>query len=259
MNTFAKRIQSRAKRKDVAVTLPTVREVYKAIVKDLENPTNEEMDIVLEKVIAVSSGSEETAIIPQPDVIDVTQKNNPDIWANLEQKEDVIAPEQTDSDAESLAPVVQTSSDVQPSSEPTKINEDESGGLATTKGYALVDTDKRSLIQKQASALSVELNTSELTTVVGSIADNYTSFEDACQQIKSIILMVLDQRFERASDVLDDTLLTIVNRASGNFQSLNGRASQGFAAIAQELKRVDTDFKSKSSELESSLKQYLLK
>lgn len=260
MNTFAKRIQSRAKRKGIAVTLPTVREVYQAVVKDLENPTNEEMDIVLDKCLAASIEGEEIAIIPQPEVMEITREDNPDIWEKLEPEESTITSDQTEPDTESLAPVEYTSSELQPSPESTNINESEpEGGLVTTQGYALADTDKKSLIQQQASTLSVELSTSELTVVAGQIADNYTNFEEACQRVKSIILMVLDQRFERASDVLDDTLLTIVNRASGNFQSLNGRASQGFAAIAQELKRVDTDFKSQSSELESSLKQYLLK
>jgi len=94
---------------------------------------------------------------------------------------------------------------------------------------------------------------------VGNIADNYTSFEEACNRIKAVILLVLDQRFERASDALNDTLLTIVDRAAGNFQSLNGRASQGFTAIAHELNRMNTDFKSSTSKLEDNLKQFLIK
>jgi hypothetical protein len=56
----------------------------------------------------------------------------------------------------------------------------------------LPDIDKRSLIHQQASALNVELSTSDLTTIAGHIADNYASFEEAVQRIKSIILMVLD-------------------------------------------------------------------
>jgi hypothetical protein len=261
VNAASKRIQTAVKKdKGIALYLPDVRAVYEQVVADWVNPTKEEIEIVTEKSLTAFREAEETAIIPQPEVMEITKENNPDIWEKLEQEENAITPDQSEPDKASLAPVEQISSGLQPSPEPTNINEDEpEGRLVTTQGYALADTDKKSLIQQQASTLSVELSTSELTTVVGNIADNYASFEDAVQRVKSIILMVLDQRFERASDVLDDTLLTIVNRASGNFQSLNGRASQGFAAIAQELKRVDTDFKSQSSELESSLKQYLLK
>lgn len=261
VNAGSKRIQSAVKKKEgISLYLPDVRAIYEVVVADWEKPTQEEIEVVTGKSLAAFRQAEGNAIIPQPEVTEITKVDNPDIWEKLEPEQSAIAPDQSETDKESLAPVEYTSSGLQLSPEPTNVNDKEpEGGLVTTQGYALADTDKKSLIQQQASTLSVELSTSELTTVVGNIADNYASFEDAVQRIKSIILMVLDQRFEKASDVLDDTLLTIVNRASGNFQSLNGRASQGFAAIAQELKRVDTDFKSQSAQLESSLKQYLLK
>ena len=41
MNTFAKRLQTRASRKGIKVSMQQVREVYQAVVKDLENPTEE--------------------------------------------------------------------------------------------------------------------------------------------------------------------------------------------------------------------------
>jgi hypothetical protein len=256
VNDASKRIQSAVKKKEgISLYLPDVRAIYEVVVKNWEKPTQEEIEMVTEKALAAFHQSEETAIIPQTEVIDITKENNPDVWEALEPEEDVIAPNSTESDTETLAPVEQTDS-----LESINTNEDESvGGLATTKGYSLADTNKHSLIQKQVAALSVNLSTSELTTVAGQIADNYTSFEEACQRIKSIILMVLNQRHERATDVLNDTLLTIVNHVAGDFQSLNSQASQGFNLIAEGLKQGNTDFKSKSEELESSLKQYLLK
>jgi len=255
MKTFVKRLQTRASRKGIKVSLQQVRDSYQAVVKDLDNPSEEEMNIVLSKLESSTQEVSEALTIPDS----VATDSNADVWEILQPEDRAITPDLAEPEAESLTKVVQESSDVQPLVEETHLNHVEpERALTTTGNFALPELDKRSLIQQQASALSVELDTSELTTIAGHIANNYNSFEDACRRIQSVILMVLDQRFERASGVLDDTLLTILNRASSNFQSLNGRASQGFTAIANELKRVDTDFKSKSSALESNLKQYLL-
>jgi hypothetical protein len=261
VNAGSKRIQSAVKKKEgISLYLPDVRAIYETVVADWEKPTQEEIEMVTEKSLAAFRQTEETAIIPQPEVMEITKESNLDVWEILEPEENAIAPDQTELDTESLAPVEQVLEEIQPSSESTNIKEGEpEGGLVTTQGYALADTDKHSLIQKQVAALSVNLNTSELTAVAGHVADNYTSFEEACQRIKSIILMVLNQRHERATDVLNDTLLTIVNHVAGDFQSLNSQASQGFNLIAEGLKQGNTDFKSQSAELESALKQYLLK
>jgi hypothetical protein len=260
MKTFVKRIQTRASRKNIKVSLQQVRDAYQAVVSDLENPTEEEMNLVLSQLESSSQEVGELVPIPESAITEITEESHLDIWEILQPEDNAIASDHTEPESENPPTVAPTSSEIEPLVESTHLEPDEpEGALTQTNGFVLPDIDKHSLIHRQASALNVELSTSELTTIAGQIADNYTSFEEAVQRIKSIILMVLDQRFERASDVLDDTLLTIVNRASGNFQSLNGRASQGFSLIAQELKRVDSDFKSQSSELERSLKQYLLK
>jgi hypothetical protein len=259
MKTYVKRLQTRASRKGIKVSLQQVRDIYQTVVSDLENPTEEEMNLVLSKLESSTQEVSEALTIPEPAITEITEESHPDVWEIIAPEDNVIASDQAEPETESLSKVVQESLEVQPLVGETQLDRIEpERALTTTGNFALQEEDKHSLIHRQASALNVELDTTELTTIAGHIADNYTSFEDACNRIKSIILMVLDQRFERASGVLDATLLTILNRASGNFQSLNERASQGFTAIAQELKRVDTDFKSRSSELESSLKQYLL-
>ncbi|MBW4549180.1 MAG: hypothetical protein KME25_32965 [Symplocastrum torsivum CPER-KK1] len=259
MKTFVKRLQTRASRKGIKVSLQQVRDIYQAVVTDLESPTEEEMKIVLSKLELSTQNVCELVAIPEPAITEITEESNADVWELVQPEENTIALDPAEPAEESLAIGVQESSEVLPNEEVTYLDRSEpQRALEKTGGLTLQETDKRSLIQQQASSLSVELDTAELTTVAGHIADNYSSFEDACRRIQSVILMVLDQRFERASGVLDNTLLTILNRASGNFQSLNGRASQGFSAIAQELKRVDTDFKSQSAQLERNLKQYLL-
>jgi len=260
MNTFIKRLQTRASRKGIKVSMQQVREVYQTVVKDLENPSDEEMDLVLAKLEEAPATEEgELVATSHLDTLEITEESHPDIWEILQPPDNAISSDHTEPESENLPTVAPTSSEIEPLVESTHLEPDEpEAALTQTNGFTLPDIDKRSLIHQQASALNVELSTSDLTTIAGHIADNYASFEEAVQRIKSIILMVLDQRFERASDVLDDTLLTIINRASSNFQSLNGRASQGFSLIAQELKRVDSDFKSKSSKLETSLRQYLL-
>jgi hypothetical protein len=259
MNTFTKRLQTRASRKGIKASMQQVRDAYQTVVSDLDNPTEEEMNLVLTKLESSSQEVGELILIPEPAITEITEDSHPDIWQTLQPEDSAIVPELDKREEESFAKGEQTLSEVHPKVEETQPDRIEpKRALTTTGNFALQEEDKHSLIHQQASSLNVELATSEITTIAGHIANNYTSFEDTCRRIQSLILMVLDQRFERASGVLDNTLVTILNRASGNFQSLNGHASQGFTAIAQELQRVETDFKSKSSALEQNLKQYLL-
>jgi|GEM_PF-1549462 len=116
MNTFIKRLQTRASRKGIKVTMQQCREVYQAVVGDWENPLEEEMNAALEKLEpqlnptpeeptteALVVATEEPIEIEQPQIIEITPENNPDIWETLQPpaKEPVQDPQPEP--AESLA------------------------------------------------------------------------------------------------------------------------------------------------------------
>lgn len=50
MDKFVKRLQTRANRKGLSVTKQQVRDVYEVVVKDIGNPTEEEMSLVIQKL-----------------------------------------------------------------------------------------------------------------------------------------------------------------------------------------------------------------
>ncbi|HEY9652069.1 MAG TPA: hypothetical protein V6C95_15495 [Coleofasciculaceae cyanobacterium] len=50
MDKFVKRLQTRANRKGLSVTKQQVRDVYEVVVKDIGNPTDEEMNLVIQKL-----------------------------------------------------------------------------------------------------------------------------------------------------------------------------------------------------------------
>jgi len=175
MKTFVKRLQTRASRKNIKVSLQQVRDAYQAVVSDIENPTEEEMNIVLSQLESSSQEVGELVPIPEPTITEITEDTHPDILEILQPSENALASDQLEREEESLATGEQTLSEVHPGVEETQTDRVEPArALTTTGGFALPEEDKHSLIHRQASALNVELNTSEITTIAGHIADNYS-------------------------------------------------------------------------------------
>ncbi len=108
MNTFAKRLQTRASRKGIKVSMQQVREVYQAVVSDLENPTEEEMNLVLSQLESSSQEVGELVPIPEPAITEITEDSHPDIWEILQPEDNAIASDQLEREEESLATGEQT-------------------------------------------------------------------------------------------------------------------------------------------------------
>jgi len=149
MNTFAKRLQTRASRKGIKLSMQQVRDVYQSVVNDLENPTTEEMDLVLAKLESSFQEIGDPLAIPEPVITNVTNDSNPDIWEILQPNEDAIASDLTEPEEKNLPTVAQESSEVQPIEEATYFDEIEpEGTLTKTDTYTLQEIDKRSIIQQ---------------------------------------------------------------------------------------------------------------
>jgi hypothetical protein len=168
MKTFVKRLQTRASRKNIKVSLQQVRDAYQAVVSDLGNPTEEEMNLVLSQLESSSQEVGELVPIPEPAITEITEDSHPDVWEILQPPDNAIASDQLEREEQSLATGEQTLSEVHPKVEETQTDRVEPArALTTTGGFALPEEDKHSLIHRQASALNVELNTSEITTIAG--------------------------------------------------------------------------------------------
>lgn len=234
-----KRIQSQLNRLNVRASKEQIRAIYQQLVADFANPTDEERAAVVEKLSLQSESSELVTVEVNADELEA-------IAPGTEEKILTQETTATNPEPETENPVL------------TAANNSSSLTTQASSGIALQPSEKQNLIAQQAAALSVNLNSSELQTVAAAVADNYTSFEEACQRIQSIIVTVLEQRHLRAAGVLNDTLLTIVNKASGDFQDLNQKASQGFNLISEHLGQTNTDFKSQAAAIEESLRAFLL-
>ncbi|HEY9672224.1 MAG TPA: hypothetical protein V6D11_12320 [Waterburya sp.] len=228
-----KRIQSQLTRLGVRLSKDQIREVYREVVGDFANPTDEERALVVEKLSQVQEVSE---------------------LATVEAPAIAVA----DDKPQAIAPVAdECSSAGRVEAEPLPTHDGSSTSTAET-GIILQSPEKQALIVQQASALNVQLDANELQVVTANVADTYSNFEEACRRIKEVLLAVLNQRHDRATGVLNDTLLTIINTASHDFQDLSQKASTGFNLIAEQLGGMNTDFKSRTDQIEASLKQFLL-
>jgi hypothetical protein len=101
MNTFIKRLQTRASRKGIKVSMQQVREVYQTVVKDLENPSDEEMDLVLAKLEEAPATEEgELVATSHLDTLEITEESHPDIWEILQPPDNAISSDHTEPESE---------------------------------------------------------------------------------------------------------------------------------------------------------------
>ncbi len=99
VDKYIKQIQTRMNRRlksrGQSVTKQQVRDVYSAVVKNLDKPTDVEMSVVIEKLAQQVSSQEETldngqltvsanTEIEKPETIEITSESHPDIWETLE-------------------------------------------------------------------------------------------------------------------------------------------------------------------------------
>ncbi len=104
MDKFIKRLQTRASRQGLSFNKQQIREVYQSAVKELESPTKEEMDQVIEKLKSFSqqaleeSANGQLAVIAnteieKPETLEITPDSNPDIWETLQPPTEEAEPE----------------------------------------------------------------------------------------------------------------------------------------------------------------------
>lgn len=99
MDKYIKQIQTRMNRRlksrGQSVTKQQVRDVYSAVVKNLDKPTDVEMSVVIEKLAQQVFSQEETLDngqlivsanieIEKLETIEITPESNPDIWETLQ-------------------------------------------------------------------------------------------------------------------------------------------------------------------------------
>lgn len=108
VDKYIKQIQTRMNRRlksrGQSVTKQQVRDVYSAVVKNLDKPTDVEMSVVIEKLAQQVSSCEETldngqltvsakTEIEKPETIETTSEENPDIWETLQPPAEQLAEE----------------------------------------------------------------------------------------------------------------------------------------------------------------------
>lgn len=82
MDTYIKRLQTRASKQGVKVSKDQVRAIYPNCVADPSNPTEVEMALALGEIIRIHSPKD--LAIAEPETIEITPESNPDAWENLQ-------------------------------------------------------------------------------------------------------------------------------------------------------------------------------
>ena len=238
MDVYVKRIQSRIKRRyGVSIPLPNIRDIFPAMVKNTALPTDEELWQIVDYFNPQNAQQRDFALTTERSD-NVVEMKSPEVSEDF--LEEIPQPETFDIPVEDM-----------PCLNPPQENQ-------APKGILLQASQKQALITQQASALSIALDPSELKTVASSIADEYQTFEDAVKEVTALIKTILHQRHLKASNTLREALQDIVGTAQGDMASLSQQASLGFATIATGLQEANTDFKSRTESIKTTLSQFLL-
>jgi hypothetical protein len=240
MDVYVKRIQSRIKRRyGISIPLPNIRNIFPSIVQNTALPTDEELWQIV-------------------DYFNPSNAHQPfnDFALTTERSDNVVEMKSPEVSEDFLEEIPQPETFDIPVEDMPCLNPPQENQAPT--GILLQASQKQALITQQASALSIALDPSELKTVASSIADEYQTFEDAVKEVTALIKTILHQRHLKASNTLREALQDLVGTAQGDMASLSQQATLGFATLATGLQEANTDFKSRTESIKTTLSQFLL-
>lgn len=196
MDTFIKRLQTRASKQGVRVSKDQVRAIYPNCVADLENPTEVEMGLALGEIIRLHSPKDLT--IAQPETIEITPDSHPETWEILQPPA-----EETPQETPAIAPQTEQSA-------LTTNTQNLTDSLSTN----LTQTEIQSAVEQHFGRESLETKTAILNYIAKDTFTTATELRTALSRLREMkleILMkiVLDHNQEAATDqtLIQDALI----------------------------------------------------
>ena len=215
LTTIAKRVQTRLSKQGVKVSLSDIRPVVEQSIKDIENPTEQEVLSVVEYFLSTATKLavvEETVEELYTEVNSVDNIQDIDSINTLSIQEDVeeaIAPPQTEQPA------------------------------------PLATTNKNELVASTAINLGIELSTIEINQIADNFDAGSDDFSATLEQVKGAIIAYVQHRIATNNQRIIDTINEISQVASDGFEDNSQTLSDGFKHLNQQLQQQSTDFKSK--------------
>jgi hypothetical protein len=224
LNTVAKRIQTRLSKQGVKVSLGDIRPVAEQSIKDIQNPTDQEVLSVVEYFL-----SSATKLAVVDDV--ATEKT---AGEELETTENVDTVNNVDN-------AINTASIQDIDSSDLYTNE---AALTTDQPAPLATTTKGELVSTTADQMGIVLDASEISLIAENINHFSDDFDQDIDAIKSAIMAFVQHKAmvnqSKINQMIGEVRQVVTEKNTENSQLL----SDGLRSINQDIQEANKQFKS---------------
>ena len=208
LTTIAKRIQTRLSKQGVKVSLGDIRPVVEQSIKDIENPTDQEIASVVNYFLSTATSLT---------VVD-------DVTADVDSVDTI-----------NTAPI-QEYSDLY-------IEEDIEEAIAPPQA-PLATTNKGELITSTASQMGIVLDASEISLIAENINNSSDDFDQDIDSIKAAIMAFINHKAmvnqSKINELINEVREVVGAKNTENSQLL----SDGLKSINQDIQEANKQFKS---------------
>jgi hypothetical protein len=228
LTTIAKRVQTRLSKQGVKVSLGDIRPVAEQSIKDIQNPTDQEVLSVVEYFL---SSATKLAVISD------------DVTTEQTEIEETLTTEDVDI-VNSVDNAINTASIQDIDSSDLYTNE---AALNTDQPAPLATTTQSQLITTTADQMGIVLDASEISMIAENISISSDDFEQDIDAIKSAIMAFVQHKSlinqSKINQMIHEVREVVSEKNSENSQLL----SDGLRSINQDIQEANKAFKSNVS------------
>ena len=216
---FCKRLQSALKRREVVVSLSSIKESIADLVDSYDNELNEQvqqvcLDALLKKHVF-------DTLREQPNGVVVTGEGE-DLEQGITERTERSSLVTDDNDSKERSP--------------TPSNTTELGLIQMS------EDGKREIVTSKAAEMSIELSADDVAYVASQIDDN--TLEDVLAQTENLLCAYADYKKAAGLEKIDAMFGRVYNHVQQNNQETSNHISQGLRRFGQDIERSQQDFKS---------------
>lgn len=217
MKKHIKVIQSRLYRKGLKVSQPEIKEVYQQMVNDTENPTEQELESM---VNYFQSNDSKNELVPQ---------NKLD-----EQNMDNIVGENSVNTINS--------------------NSEEMDELIESNSAITVTDEQRQMVSFKAQSMGIQLAEAQVEVIASQLDSNNTSFTETIQQIEQALLDFIGYQSSTESIAINQMFDRVDNAIAQKTQTVNQQLTNGFESIGESLRQSQENQKTATTNILARLR-----
>ena len=215
LTTIAKRVQTRLSKQGVKVSLSDIRPVVNQSIKDIENPTDQEIASVVEYFMSTATS---LAVVD-----DVTTEETLTT-------EDVDSVNSENNDIDNISTL--------------SIQELEAEAALTNSPAPLATTNKSELVTAAASQMGIVLDASEISLIAENINHSSDDFDQDIDAIKDAIMAFINHKAmvnqSKINELINEVREIVSEKNTENSQLL----SDGLKQINSDIQEANRAFKS---------------